>query len=191
MKLAYTAYEGFGEVTSGVIEAADPSTASDDAASQGTLCLGDQRADGDGGHQDGLATQAAAVRRPPGEESGSVHLRQLYVLTSSGMPLLGALIALERQAGFGLWRDVIADLRARVEQGASLSEAMQDHSSHFDAIYCSLIAAGESSGCLQDMLNRLAMLKQKQLKNAQHRCRRDDLSSHARGSRPPRSSRCF
>jgi len=51
-----------------------------------------------------------------------------------------------------------------VEEGAPLSEAMEDHREYFDSVYRSLIAAGESGGNLTRMLDRLATLKQKQLR---------------------------
>lgn len=162
MKLAYTAYDGLGKATSGVIEAADLVAATDTLRRKGLYVS-------DIGETTGAVVKKVARRRR--RLSGSrkaknlaLFTRQLYVLTSSGMQLLGALMALERQAPVGPWRDVVGHLRARVEEGASLSEAMQDHPNYFDSIYCSLIAVGESSGCLGDMLSRLATLKQKQLK---------------------------
>ena len=69
--------------------------------------------------------------------------RQLSVLVSSGTPLVDALGALERQAKEPAWRDVVASVRARVEEGATLAGAMEHHPEVFDAVCRSLIAAGE------------------------------------------------
>jgi type II secretory pathway component PulF len=90
--------------------------------------------------------------------------RQLHVLVSSGTPIVDALRAVERQSRAGPWRDMVAGLRTRVEEGDSLSEAMEAHGECFDQIYRSLIAAGESSGYLMEMFDRLATLKQRQLR---------------------------
>jgi len=90
--------------------------------------------------------------------------RQLYVLTSSGTRLVQAFTALERQARPGPWRDIIADIRKRIEEGTPLAEALQRHPRYFDPIYVSLVAAGESGGNLSAMLDRLARLTEKRLK---------------------------
>ena len=89
--------------------------------------------------------------------------RQLSVLVSSGTPLVEALGAMRRQLKEGPWQETVSSVRARVEEGTALCEAMEVHPDYFDSSYCSLIAAGESSGDLPGMLNRLACFKQKQL----------------------------
>ncbi len=89
--------------------------------------------------------------------------RQLSVLVLSGTPLVEALEALHRQTKEGPWRNAIAQTRLRVEEGSSLAEAMEARSDYFDSVYCSLIAAGESSGNLVPMLERLSGFKQKEL----------------------------
>src|SRR6185437_16887557 len=89
--------------------------------------------------------------------------RQLHVLTSTGTPLVDSLHSLERQSRDGAWRDVVSDVRAKVEEGKSLSEAMAYHPRCFDAVCRSLISAGETGGGMDKMLDRLAMLSRKQL----------------------------
>jgi type II secretory pathway component PulF len=54
-------------------------------------------------------------------------------------------------------------VRGRVEQGVSLASAMKEREDYFGAVYCSLVAAGESSGDLPGMLDRLADMTRKQL----------------------------
>ena len=89
--------------------------------------------------------------------------RQLQVLVSTGTPLAQSLAALERQSTSASWREVVGDLRSRVESGAALSAAMAEHPAYFDSICRSLVAAGESAGNLASMLDRLAVLARKQL----------------------------
>ena len=88
--------------------------------------------------------------------------RQLYVLVSSGTPLVQSLEALERQTKEGHWRDTINSIRVRIEEGESLADAMASAPEYFDAPCRSLISAGESSGKLPEMLDRLATMAQKQ-----------------------------
>jgi type IV pilus assembly protein PilC len=162
MKLAYTAYDGLGKTTTGVVEADDVVAAADALRRKG-LYVAELT-------QQAARTKRSSRRRARRGSSGqklknlAMFSRQLYVLVSSGTPLVAALRAVERQTGLGPWRAVISDLRTRVEEGASLSEAMEAHGSYFDSVYRSLIAAGESSGHLLEMLDRLAALKQKQLR---------------------------
>src|SRR5262249_5104336 len=84
--------------------------------------------------------------------------RQLHVLVASGTPLVQSLAALERQAKDQSWRSVVSQVRSRVEEGSSLSQAMQDHPMYFDDVCRSLIAAGEGSGRVDAMLERLSKL---------------------------------
>jgi len=162
MKLAYTAYDGSGKTVTGVVDAADTSTGMDMLRRKGLYVAE-------------IVAAAASGPRNAGtrkrRRSGNQRLkhvawvsRQLHVLVCSGTQLADALHALERQTRPGPWRQIIVGLRTRVEEGASLSAAMESYSDCFDPIYRSLISAGESSGHLLEMLDRLASLKQKQLR---------------------------
>jgi type II secretory pathway component PulF len=114
----------------------------------------------------------AAPERPPRRAVGpsrrlksvSLWARQLYVLVRCGTPLAQALSAVERQSGSGRFRSVVADLRRHIDEGVSLSQAMARHREFFDPIACSLMAAGESSGRLDAMFDRLAALSRQQLR---------------------------
>ncbi len=87
--------------------------------------------------------------------------RQLYSLIRSGTPMAQGLRALERQSRDSSWRKVIGDVRARLERGLSLSEALAAHGECFDPVYKAMVAAGENSGKLTALLDRLAVLIRK------------------------------
>lgn len=89
---------------------------------------------------------------------------QMSILVQTGTPLVDALTSLERQTPAGPWRDTLADVRTRVEQGDSLSGAMAAHPGYFDAVARALVAAGESGGKLDAILGRLAKLTRQQQK---------------------------
>lgn len=89
--------------------------------------------------------------------------RELAVLVGTGVPVADAVRSIERQTKDDRWRAVVAAIRADVEQGEPLSEALEHHARHFDPIYRSLVAVGEESGNLADMLDRLAELVRRQL----------------------------
>jgi len=160
MKLAYKAYDGLGKTTAGVIDAGDVVAAAEMLRRKG-LYVAEIAA-----QETGSAKRVRRRRRVGGGQklkNVALFSRQLCVLLSSGTQLVDALQAVERQARPGPWRDVIVGVRGRVEQGASLAEAMEIHRDYFDPIFRSLVAAGESSGHLQEMFDRLAALKQKQV----------------------------
>jgi type II secretory pathway component PulF len=90
--------------------------------------------------------------------------RQLAVLVGTGTPLVDALTSLEKQAKPGPWKDVLARVRSRTEEGSPLSDAMAEHPLYFDGVCQSLVAAGESGGKLEVLLDSLASLTRQQLR---------------------------
>ena len=86
----------------------------------------------------------------------AVLTRQLSTMISSGIPLLESLEILEEQTadpGFKIVLDKIID---RVRSGSDFSSALSEHSRQFSKIYVNMIRAGESSGQLDVILQRLA-----------------------------------
>jgi general secretion pathway protein F len=82
--------------------------------------------------------------------------RQLAGLVSSGLPIERALSALAEESEHELQRQLMAAIRAEVNSGSSLGRALGLHPSEFPAIDRAVIAAGEESGHLGDVLNQLA-----------------------------------
>jgi len=163
MKLAYKAYDSAGKAATGVIEADDTMTATEALRHRG-LYVAEVVEDKTPTVRGRSGRRQRHISRSQKLKNLTMFSRQLHVLISSGTQIVDGLHAVERQARPGPWRDVISDLRTRVEEGASLSQAMQNHEDYFDPIYRSLVAAGESSGHLMEMFDRLAVLKQKQLR---------------------------
>lgn len=82
--------------------------------------------------------------------------RQLSTLLGAGLPLVEALTATLEQAEANRIHDVVADVRDRVNEGASLAESLHRHPSTFNDLYVNMVAAGEQSGTLEIVLERLA-----------------------------------
>jgi len=87
-----------------------------------------------------------------------VFTRQLVTLLKAGVPLLSALDALAEQTENDDMHDVISSLYKNIENGKSLSEALQKHSNVFSELYISSVRAGEMGGALDDILVRMAEL---------------------------------
>ena len=82
--------------------------------------------------------------------------RQLATLLRAGMPLDESLRALGAQTAARRLQAVLADVCARITEGASLDEAMSMYPGVFPEFYRSMVAAGEAGGRLEEALERLA-----------------------------------
>jgi len=82
--------------------------------------------------------------------------RQLSTLQDAGLPILRSLRILEQQQKPGMLRVIIRNVADDIEGGATLSEAMSGQPKAFDRLYCNMVAAGETGGVLDVILQRLA-----------------------------------
>jgi general secretion pathway protein F len=86
----------------------------------------------------------------------SVITRQLSTLIGAGLPLVRCLSALTEQVENENLRDVLAEVRERVNEGASLADALGHYPRIFTDLYTNMIRAGEQAGALEIVLKRLA-----------------------------------
>lgn len=86
----------------------------------------------------------------------TIFMRQLSTMISAGLPLTQALDILEKQTENPRFQKVVASVKADVSGGVSLSKAFQKYDDSFDAITISLLQAGEESGHLEEILQRVA-----------------------------------
>ena len=82
--------------------------------------------------------------------------RQLATMVDSGIPLVQALDVLSEQIQKPGFRKVVASLRDNIETGSNLSDALSRHPRIFSSLFVNMVRAGESSGMLDDILERLA-----------------------------------
>lgn len=82
--------------------------------------------------------------------------RQLATLVRSGLPLEEALAAVSEQTDSGRVKRTALGVRARVMEGQTLANAMGEFPAAFNTLYVSTISAGEHSGHLDNILERLA-----------------------------------
>ncbi len=96
-----------------------------------------------------------------GEKDITFFTRQLATMLRAGVPMLQAFEIVARGHSNARFSRLVMDLKGRVEAGSSLSQAFREHPAHFDNLYCNLVAAGETSGMLDAILDRLATYKEK------------------------------
>ena len=85
-------------------------------------------------------------------------VRQLETMLESGLPILASLEILHRQTAHPVLKPAIDRVRADVEQGSTLTEALARHPRCFPAVFVNLVHAGEEGGLLAAMLDRLGGL---------------------------------
>jgi len=114
-----------------------------------------------------------SVKEAKKEDSGSafgkkissddlvVFSRQLATMVNSGIPLVQSLDILGEQMENKEFRHIILTLRDDIQTGLSLSNAFSKHPKVFSELYISMVKAGETSGMLDEILDRLAILLEK------------------------------
>jgi len=84
--------------------------------------------------------------------------KQFRTLLRAGVPILTLFQALENQTENERLRNIIVTMSQDVREGASLYDAFRRHKGVFSPLYCSMIQAGEASGALTQILDRLIYL---------------------------------
>ncbi len=85
-----------------------------------------------------------------------IFTRQFATMIDSGLPLVQALDILATTAENKFFGKILMDVKQRVEQGTTFSEALAYHPKTFDSLFVNLVRAGEIGGILDTIMNRLA-----------------------------------
>ena len=163
MKFDYRAFDREGRAQRGVLEADSLRHARDRLREKGWQVLAVQAR-----RRPAFAGMFAG-RWMSGVSSGDVALltRQLATLLSAALPLEEALMAVARQTEKKGLQAALAQVRQRILEGFPLAQALGQHPQIFDRLYCAMVAAGEISGHLAPVLERLAdyVEQRQQMKN--------------------------
>jgi type IV pilus assembly protein PilC len=87
--------------------------------------------------------------------------RQLATMMKAGVPLLQAFDIVAKGTDNAAVARLFIDIKGDVETGTALSQAFRKYPLYFDTLFCNLVGAGEQAGILDDLLDRLAMYKEK------------------------------
>ncbi|HYI00167.1 type II secretion system F family protein [Hyalangium sp.] len=90
-----------------------------------------------------------------------IFTRQFATMIDAGLPLVQCLDILGSQMDNPIFRKVLFQIKAKVEQGSTFADALKEHPKVFDELFVQLCAAGEVGGILDTILNRLAAYREK------------------------------
>jgi general secretion pathway protein F len=153
----YSALDASGRKMRGVISAASGVAARTELRRRQLAPLSVERAD-EARRAGQAGFSLSALRRAPSMPASARLLmtRQLATLVEAGLPLAEALQVVSAQTAHAASRRILIALRERVLEGERLSAAMAAFPASFPPVYRAMVAAGESSGALGQVLDRLA-----------------------------------
>jgi type IV pilus assembly protein PilC len=104
------------------------------------------------------------IRGGVSDKSLAVFTRQFSVMIDAGLPLVQCLQILGEQEENKTFQRIIMQVREDVESGSSLANALKKHPNAFNDLYVNMVAAGETGGILDTILQRLATYIEKAYK---------------------------
>ena len=91
----------------------------------------------------------------------AVFARQLATMMTAGVPLVQSFEIIGRGHEKPAMQNLVLGIKADIESGTSLAEALEKQPRYFDELFCSLVAAGEQSGALESLLDKIAVYREK------------------------------
>ena len=110
------------------------------------------------------ASPKFSIRKKVSQSEVAIFTRQFSVMLDAGLPLIQALDAIAQQHPNKEFKAILEQVRGDVEAGSTLSNAMARHPKVFDGLYTNMIAAGETGGILDTILQRLCSFIEKIVK---------------------------
>lgn len=145
----YHAKDPSGKTVSEVLESPDEKTLVDGLRKQGLIVIS--------------VSPEKTKKGSDGQGWGSIKLsdlviftRQLATMIESGIPLVQSLDILAEQVENKRFKEIVARVKEQVSAGSGLHEALAKHPKAFSGLYVNMVKAGESSGALDDIMDRLA-----------------------------------
>lgn len=158
----YQVKDNSGKDQQGVLEAPDVASLVAQLRSQGYIIIRVQEI---------KQTQLFRVHKGPGKKAGKggrvklddlvVFSRQMATMVGAGIPLIQALDILAEQVEKEKLKVILRDMHQEVQSGKSFSEAMAKHQRIFSSLFIHMVRAGEQSGSLEEILDRVATYLEK------------------------------
>lgn len=101
--------------------------------------------------------------RPPNLKQVAIFSKQLATLINAGVPLVQSMNILQKQMENKSFQEILKKVRGDIESGIPLSDSLSQHPKAFNKLFINLVRAGETSGTLDSVLDRVAEFQEKQL----------------------------
>ena len=159
MNFKYRARASDGEIVTGYLEAENQKGALDSLKSMGMIVINLNPRQQIFKNTDNVFKRIAPHKKVPSKIL-MVFFRQFATMLQAGLNLATALDVITEQETNLKFKDILLDVRSRIEQGHSLSQSMSVHP-EFSALMISLVEAGEETGMLERSLDQAANLLEK------------------------------
>lgn len=157
----YTALNDKGKKLKGIIDA-QSTVAARQKLRESNIYLTDLQ-ESSGAKKDSLLKQPmGGLFRKVGSREVTVMTRQLATLLGAGLPLVQSLATLIAQTSHPQLKTILSQIKEEVNEGSSFSQTMTHYPQVFPAFYLNMVRAGEASGTLHLVLERLADFSEKQ-----------------------------
>ncbi len=162
MAFTYAAFDSQGKQVTGVVDAGTAQEATEQLHGRGLLVTEvKEKADAQESKEvrprkSLLAGRAGKVR------DLMLFSQQATMMLRAGSRVVPAMEAIESQITKPAWREVISDIREKVETGAPLSKALEDHPDVFNETWRAIVNAGESTGRIDEAFEQLASITKRQ-----------------------------
>lgn len=154
----YKGFDGGGTAVSGIIDADNAKTARTRLRRQGLFPteVKEQTGKGTTGQGWNREIDVAQYLEFITKRDIAIVTAQLAVLIGASVPMAESLGALVEQSEKNKLKVVLSKIRERVNEGATLADALSDHPQVFDELFVSMVRAGERTGSLGEVLDRLS-----------------------------------
>jgi type IV pilus assembly protein PilC len=155
-KFSYRAITEAGTTTSGEIEADSADKANSMLASQGYIPtrVREEKSATAGAQLSSILDFFSPVKSP----ELILFTKQFNTLIRAGVPMLSLLKVLEEQTEHPKLQRILGRIHQDIKEGSNLHDAFQRHPKVFSPLYCNMLKAGEASGSLNDVLDRLTYI---------------------------------
>ena len=163
----YTALDNKGKSTSGIIDAEGAQAARQKLRTSGIFPVSiKETQEAEPKKESGTFSLSSRFSRIKPVEVAMM-TRQLATLVGAGFPLVSALDALVPQTKSHGFKKILAQIKDLIVEGNSFARALSNYPGQFSSLYVNMVRAGETSGTLEIVLERLADITEKQqaLKN--------------------------
>jgi type IV pilus assembly protein PilC len=162
LAFAYAAFDSQGKQVTGVIDAGNAQEATEQLHGRGLLVTEVKEKTESEERRDDQPRKPLFAGRAGNVRDLMLFSQQATMMLRAGSRVVPAMEAIESQISKPGWREIVTDIREKVETGAPLSRALDDHPEVFNETWRAIINAGESTGKIDEAFEQLSWITKRQ-----------------------------